>query len=188
MILLIDNYDSFVYNLHRYLAELGYSAEVFRNDAIRLEDIQSLSPSHIILSPGPCTPNEAGICLPLIEKFKKDIPILGICLGHQAIAQACGAQIIRSLAPKHGKGEKIFHAEKDLFKQLPNPFIAARYHSLLIEKETLPPCFEITALSQQNEIMAIRHRNYRLRGVQFHPESILTEFGYLILKQFMELK
>lgn len=185
MILLIDNYDSFVFNLARYVAELGYEYQVYRNDAISLEQIMALSPSHIILSPGPCTPNEAGISLPLIRHFQGQFPILGVCLGHQAIAQGCGGKVVRARLPKHGKAEEIRHLNRGLFKNLPNPLTVARYHSLIVERETLPVDLEITAVTEEGEIMAIAHKKYPLFGVQFHPESILTTEGHQLLANFL---
>lgn len=185
MILLIDNYDSFVFNLARYVAELGYEYQVFRNDKISLTEIQLLAPSHIILSPGPCTPNEAGICLDLIKYYLDKIPILGVCLGHQAIAQACGASIIRAQQPMHGKPDRIVHNETGLFSNLPNPLKVGRYHSLLVENDTVPNNLIITAKTERGEIMALQHKDHPIFGVQFHPESVLTEHGYDILHQFL---
>lgn len=185
MILLIDNYDSFVFNLARYVAELGFDYQVYRNDKVSLSDIESLQPSHIILSPGPCTPNEAGISLALIERFLDKIPLLGVCLGHQAIAQACGALVVRADNPMHGKGDKIFHDNSKLFEGLPNPLQVGRYHSLLVESTSVPEALKVTATTQSGEIMAIEHRAYPVYGVQFHPESVLTMHGYDILKRFI---
>lgn len=186
MILLIDNYDSFVFNLARYVAELGYEYQVYRNDEISLAEIQSLNPSHIILSPGPCTPNEAGVCLPLVEYFLDKTPILGVCLGHQAIAQACGASIVRAEYPTHGKPDEVYHDEQGLFLKLPNPFTVGRYHSLLVDDNTVPEILRITAKTKKGEIMALQHRHYPVFGVQFHPESVLTEHGHAILRYFLE--
>lgn len=185
MILLIDNYDSFVFNLARYIAELGYKYQVFRNDQISIEDIRKERPSHIIISPGPCTPNEAGISLKLVETFLEEIPILGVCLGHQVIAQACGGKIIKAEHPKHGKAEKIFHNNEGIFKDLPNPLMVARYHSLLVENDSLPNAIQVIATTQKNEIMALKHRDFPVVGVQFHPESVLTEYGHTILYHFL---
>ncbi len=188
MIVIIDNYDSFVFNLARYVVELGYEAIVFRNDKISLDELVHLNPSHIILSPGPCTPDEAGIGLAIVEQLKNLIPILGICLGHQTIAQACGAKIVRAKYPMHGKADNIQHQNSVLLKGLPNPLKVGRYHSLIVEPQTLPAEFNITALSSTNEIMAIEHRDYPLYGLQFHPESILTEQGHVMLSRFLEIK
>lgn len=185
MILVIDNYDSFTYNLVQILGELGETVIVRRNDEIDLAGIETLAPDHILLSPGPCTPNEAGICLSLIEHFKGKIPILGVCLGHQAIAQAFGAEIVRAERPMHGKTSAIRHDGKTLFTGLPNPFTATRYHSLIVRRESLPDELEISAETAEGEIMGIRHRTYRIEGVQFHPESILTEHGHALLRQFV---
>lgn len=187
MILLIDNYDSFVFNLARYVAELGCHYHVVRNDQITLAEIAALSPSHIILSPGPCSPNEAGISLALVETFLDKIPLLGVCLGHQAIGQACGGKVVRALRPKHGKSSVIYHDGKGLFQDLPHSFKVARYHSLIVENESLPSCLKVTAHTQQNEIMAIEHRDYPVFGVQFHPESVLTEHGHALLTHFLDV-
>ena len=181
MILLIDNYDSFVYNLSRYIAELGFEPLVVRNDAISLEQIEALSPSHIILSPGPCTPNEAGICLELIQHFMKSVPILGVCLGHQAIAQACGATVTRAQQPLHGKSTSILHDGKNIFEGCPNPLNVGRYHSLIVSPDRFPSCLEITAQTPDHEIMALQHVEYPVYGVQFHPESILTTHGSTLI-------
>lgn len=187
MILLIDNYDSFVFNLARYVAELGYDYQVVRNDAIGLKDIAQLSPSHIIMSPGPCSPNEAGICLSLVAAFLDKIPLLGVCLGHQAIGQACGGKVVRAKTPKHGKASKIYHDGQGLFKDLPDEFSVARYHSLIVEEASLPSCLKVTARTAQNEIMALEHKNYPVFGVQFHPESVLTEHGHAMLERFLKI-
>ncbi|MBS0289473.1 MAG: aminodeoxychorismate/anthranilate synthase component II [Proteobacteria bacterium] len=186
MVLVIDNYDSFVFNLSRYVIELGYEAVVYRNDGIKLADIIKMAPSHIIISPGPCSPTEAGISLELISTFMATIPILGVCLGHQAIAQACGAQVIRAKFPMHGKADKILHNAQGIFKELPNPLTVARYHSLIVKNGSLPSNLKITALSMQNEIMAIQHQIYPLIGVQFHPESVLTEHGHDLIDAFLK--
>lgn len=188
MIVMIDNYDSFVYNLVQYLGELGEDIRVFRNDQITLAQIEKLAPDHIILSPGPCTPNEAGISLALIEQFQGVIPILGVCLGHQAIGQAFGGNVVRASRLMHGKTSLIHHNEQGIFCGLPNPFTATRYHSLLVERATLPDCLEITAETNQGEIMGLRHREYSIEGVQFHPESILTESGHAMLQNFLQGK
>lgn len=188
MIVMIDNYDSFVYNLVQYLGELGEDIRIFRNDQITLKQIEQLKPDHIILSPGPCTPNEAGISLALIEHFKGGIPILGVCLGHQAIGQAFGGNVVRASRLLHGKTSSIHHNEQGIFCGLPNPFTATRYHSLLVDRATLPDCLEITAETNQGEIMGLRHREYSIEGVQFHPESILTESGHVMLQNFLQGK
>lgn len=185
MILLIDNYDSFVYNLARYVNELDFDCVVKRNDHITLDDISVLQPSHIIISPGPCTPNEAGISLNLIKHFASRIPILGVCLGHQAIAQAWGAKIVRAKHPMHGKSAAIFHHEQGLFQQLPNPLTVGRYHSLIVDQASCPDDLMITAYCEAGEVMAIQHKHYPLFGVQFHPESVLTQGGHQLLKNFL---
>lgn len=185
MILLIDNYDSFVFNLARYVAELGYEYQVVRNDQITLDEIAAKAPTHIILSPGPCSPNEAGICLSLITRFLATIPILGVCLGHQAIGQACGGKVVRAATPKHGKSSLVHHDGKGLFQDLPNPFKVARYHSLIVENDSVPACLKVTARTAENEIMAIEHQDYPVFGVQFHPESVLTEHGHAMLERFL---
>ncbi len=185
MILLIDNYDSFVYNLARYVSELGYSNTVVRNDAVTLEDIQKLSPSHIIISPGPCTPNEAGLSLKVIEKFAQTIPILSVCLGHQAIGQVFGGKIIRAERPMHGKFSLIQHHQKNIFSNLENPLKVGRYHSLIVAEQDWPADLEITARCEQGEVMALQHKKWPTYGVQFHPESIMTTGGYQLLKNFL---
>ncbi|HEX9759261.1 MAG TPA: aminodeoxychorismate/anthranilate synthase component II [Nitrospiria bacterium] len=185
MLLMIDNYDSFTYNLVQYFGELGEEVRVFRNDRITLEEIEKQTPSGIVISPGPCTPNEAGISLALIRHFAGRLPILGVCLGHQAIGAAFGGEVIRAERLMHGKTSMIRHDAKTLFKNLPNPFEATRYHSLILRRETLPGCFEISADTEEGEIMGIRHRTYPMEGVQFHPESILTRFGKDLLKNFL---
>ena len=186
MLLMIDNYDSFTYNLVQYLAEIGQEVKVVRNDKISIEEINKLNPQYIVISPGPCTPNEAGISLELIETFKGKIPILGVCLGHQSIGQAFGGKIIHAQTIMHGKTSKISHNNKGVFRGIKNPFIATRYHSLVIEKETLPNCFDITAWTDDNEIMGIKHKELAIEGVQFHPESILSEHGHDLLKNFLD--
>ncbi|MFE5324432.1 aminodeoxychorismate/anthranilate synthase component II [Paenibacillus sp. NPDC056579] len=185
MILVIDNYDSFTYNLVQYLGELGEQVEVRRNDEIDLAGIEALKPDHILISPGPCTPNEAGISLELIEHFKGKIPILGVCLGHQSIGQVFGGEVIRAERLMHGKTSPILHDGKTLFKGLPSPFIATRYHSLIVKRETLPDCLEISAETAEGEIMGLRHKEYPIEGVQFHPESIITDHGLTILRNFL---
>ena len=186
MLLMIDNYDSFTYNLVQYLAEIGQDVKVVRNDKISIEEINKLNPQYIVISPGPCTPNEAGISLELIEAFKGKIPILGVCLGHQSIGQAFGGKIIHAQTIMHGKTSKIFHNNKGVFRGIKDPFIATRYHSLVIEKQTLPNCFDITAWTDDNEIMGIKHKELAIEGVQFHPESILSEHGHDLLKNFLD--
>ena len=186
MLLMIDNYDSFTYNLVQYLAEIGQEVEVVRNDKISIEEINKLNPQYIVISPGPCTPNEAGISLELIEAFKGKIPILGVCLGHQSIGQAFGGKIVHAQTIMHGKTSKISHNNKGVFSGIKNPFIATRYHSLVIEKQTLPNCFDITAWTDDNEIMGIKHKELAIEGVQFHPESILSEHGHDLLKNFLD--
>lgn len=187
MILLIDNYDSFVFNLARYVAELGYHYEVVRNDRISLANIAEIAPSHIILSPGPCTPLEAGISIELVQHFYKTIPIFGVCLGHQVIAHALGGKVIRAKIPKHGKAETIYHDESGIFFQLPNPLTVARYHSLIVENHSLPEILKVTAKTAQDEIMAIQHQFFPVIGVQFHPESVLTEYGHQLLAGFLKM-
>lgn len=186
MLLMIDNYDSFTYNLVQYLAELGQEVQVYRNDEIDLAKVAALKPTHIVISPGPCTPNEAGISVPLIKEFAGKIPLLGVCLGHQSIGQAFGGNIIHAKQLMHGKTSLIHHHNIGVFWDLPNPFTATRYHSLVIEKETLPDCLEITAWTDDGEIMGVRHRTLRVEGVQFHPESILTEHGHALLNNFLK--
>lgn len=185
MILVIDNYDSFTYNLVQYLGELGEKIIVRRNDEIDLQGIEELQPDHILLSPGPCTPNEAGITLDVIERFKGAIPILGVCLGHQAIGQAFGGKVVRAERLMHGKTSPIHHKGKSVFTGLPSPFTATRYHSLIVERASLPDCLEITAETEEGEIMGLRHKTYAVEGVQFHPESIITDHGHQILRNFL---
>lgn len=184
MILIIDNYDSFVHNLARYVRELGFDCVVKRNDEINLDDIKQLNPSHLILSPGPCTPNEAGICIDVIRTFGEHIPILGVCLGHQAIGSAFGATVTRAKHPLHGMASFIHHNDEGLFKNLANPLKVARYHSLIVLNDS--PELVYTAFSSEGEVMALQHKKYPIYGVQFHPESILTEQGYDLLKVFLE--
>ncbi len=185
MILVIDNYDSFVHNLARYLRELGQTTEVCRNDAIGLEDIEALAPSHIALSPGPCTPDEAGISVELVRRFGARIPILGVCLGHQCIGQAYGARVVRAIRPMHGKTSQVRHDGRGVFAGLPAPLRATRYHSLIVDTEGLPAELEATAWSEDNEIMALRHRRHPVVGVQFHPEAVLTDRGHDLLRNFL---
>lgn len=192
MILMIDNYDSFTYNLVQYLGELKADVVVERNDEITIEDIKQLNPERIMVSPGPCTPNEAGISLELIKAFAGKLPIFGVCLGHQSIGQAFGGKIIRAKEIMHGKTSLMHHTDKGVFNGLENPFEATRYHSLVIEKETLPDCLEITAWTETengelDEIMGVRHKEYQIEGVQFHPESILTEHGHEMLQNFLDM-
>ncbi|MGO4349215.1 aminodeoxychorismate/anthranilate synthase component II [Paenibacillus sp. MCAF9] len=186
MILVIDNYDSFTYNLVQYLGELGEDITVKRNDEIDLAGIEALAPDHILISPGPCSPNEAGISLSLIEHFKGKIPIFGVCLGHQSIGQAFGGEVVRAEKLMHGKTSAIYHQGKSVFEGLPSPFIATRYHSLIVRRETLPDCLEITAETDEGEIMGLRHKEYAIEGVQFHPESIITEHGLTMLRNFLQ--
>ncbi|KKO55153.1 aminodeoxychorismate/anthranilate synthase component II [Paenibacillus sp. DMB20] len=188
MILVIDNYDSFTYNLVQYLGELGEEVKVFRNDEIDAAGIEALAPDHILISPGPCTPNEAGISLETIERFKGIIPIFGVCLGHQAIGQAFGGKVVRAERLMHGKTSPIHHAGTSVFEGLPVPFTATRYHSLLVEKESLPECLEVTAWTEEGEIMGLRHKEHPIEGVQFHPESIITDHGHQMLRNFLKRK
>ncbi len=184
---MIDNYDSFTYNLVQYLGELGEDIRVFRNDKITIPEIKKLRPDRIVISPGPCTPKEAGISVSVIREFSGIIPILGVCLGHQAIGAAFGGEIIRAPRLMHGKTSMIYHDSRTIFQALPNPFEATRYHSLVIKRETIPDCLEITAWTKEGEIMGVRHRYYIVEGVQFHPESILTTVGKDLLKNFVEM-
>ena len=185
MLLLIDNYDSFTYNLVHFLGELGGESEVWRNDKITLDQIDALAPEAIVLSPGPATPDTAGICLSLIDRFAPTTPILGVCLGHQALGQAMGGEVIRAPHLMHGKTSKINHSGKGLFRGLNSGFEATRYHSLIVERETLPECLEISAETADGIIMGLRHRDLAVEGVQFHPEAILTEHGHELLKNFL---
>ena len=187
MILLLDNYDSFTYNLAQYLGELGCTLEVHRNDKISVEQIIKKKPERIVISPGPCTPREAGISLELIEQLAGTYPILGVCLGHQAIGAAFGGKVIRAPKLFHGKTSEIEHDGKGIFRGLPNPLTATRYHSLIVERKSLPRALEITAETSDGIIMGLRHRKFKVEGVQFHPESVLTESGKQILKNFLEL-
>lgn len=185
MILLIDNYDSFVYNLARYVRELGETPLVRRHDALGVNDIRALAPSHIIISPGPCSPKEAGISTETVRQLGADIPILGVCLGHQCIGAAYGGEIVRAGVPMHGKTSRIHHTGSGLFSGLPNPFEATRYHSLVIAPASMPSSLMVTATSEDGEIMAVQHAQYPVHGVQFHPESVLTEHGYRLLDHFL---
>lgn len=185
MILMIDNYDSFTYNLVQYVGELGEELQVYRNDKITLEEIERLSPDYLMISPGPCTPNEAGISMEAIRHFSGKIPILGVCLGHQSIGQVFGGKVIRAERLMHGKTSEVFHDGKTIFQDIPSPFTAARYHSLIVEESTIPSELEVTARTAEGEIMAIRHREYPIEGVQFHPESIITQHGKQLLKNFL---
>ncbi|AYA74069.1 aminodeoxychorismate/anthranilate synthase component II [Bacillus sp. Y1] len=185
MILMIDNYDSFTFNLVQYLGELGETLEVKRNDAISIKDIQELGPNFLMVSPGPCSPNEAGISLRAIEEFAGKIPIFGVCLGHQSIAQVFGGDVVQAERLMHGKTSLMYHDGKTIFEGLPNPFPATRYHSLIVKRETLPECFEISAWTKEGEIMAIRHKELPIEGVQFHPESIMTTAGKQLLQNFV---
>jgi para-aminobenzoate synthetase component II len=186
MILMIDNYDSFTFNLVQYLGELGHELLVKRNDEITLSEIEVLNPDFLMISPGPCSPNEAGISLEAIEYFAVKIPIFGVCLGHQSIGQAFGGNVIRADKLMHGKTSEMHHDGRTIFKGLDNPFTATRYHSLIVEKSSLPDCFEISAWTAEDEIMAIRHKSLPIEGVQFHPESIMTSYGKEMLKNFIE--
>lgn len=186
MILVLDNYDSFTYNLVQYLGELGEEVKVYRNDEIDIAGIKTLAPDHILISPGPCTPNEAGISLEVIQELKGIIPIFGVCLGHQAIGQAFGGNVIRAERLMHGKTSPIHHHGTSVFEGLPSPFTATRYHSLLVERESLPDCLEITAETEEGEIMGLRHKEYPIEGVQFHPESIITDHGHHMLRNFLK--
>lgn len=186
MLLILDNYDSFTYNLVQYFGELGVEMKIFRNDALTVDDVKKLAPEKICISPGPCTPNEAGISLELIREFGPSTPILGVCLGHQSIGQVYGGDVVRADRLMHGKTSPIHHNGSSVFGGLPNPFEATRYHSLIVKRETLPDCLEITAWTAENEIMGLRHKEYPVHGVQFHPESILTENGKQILETFLK--
>jgi anthranilate synthase component 2 len=187
MLLMIDNYDSFTYNLVQYLGELGAEVEVRRNDAITLDQIARLKPVRIVISPGPCTPNEAGVSVPLIRRFAGEIPILGVCLGHQSIGQAFGGKVVRAQHVMHGKLSPIAHDGKGVFAGLPTPFTATRYHSLAIERASCPAELEVTATADDGEIMGVRHRHHAVEGVQFHPEAILTEHGKRLLDNFLRM-
>ena len=186
MLLMIDNYDSFTFNLVQYFGELGEEVKTVRNDEITLDEIEALKPDRICLSPGPCTPAEAGICLDVLKHFAGKIPILGVCLGHQAIGAAFGGKVIRAKEIMHGKTSEIMHAAAGVFKDLPSPFTVIRYHSLAIERDTLPEELEVTAWTEDGEIMGVRHKKFEVEGVQFHPESILSEHGHAVLKNFLD--
>ena len=186
MVLMIDNYDSFTFNLVQYLGELGADVEVVRNDEITLDEVAARAPERIVISPGPCTPSEAGISVPLIRRFAGKVPILGVCLGHQAIGQAFGGRVVRAARVMHGKLSPIVHEGTGVFGGLPSPFTATRYHSLAIERASLPDALEVTATADDGEIMGVRHRSYPVEGVQFHPEAILTEHGHRLLANFLE--
>jgi len=185
MVLMIDNYDSFTYNLVQYLGSLGADLHVYRNDKLTIEEIRDMVPERIVISPGPCTPNEAGISVELVEKLGAEIPILGVCLGHQSIGQAYGGSVIRAPKVMHGKTSLIHHDGKTVYAGLPNPFEATRYHSLIIERESIPACLEISVHTEDGTIMGVRHREHPVEGIQFHPESILTEVGMDLLRNFL---
>lgn len=185
MLLMIDNYDSFTYNLVQYFGELGEEVHTVRNDEITLEQIAALKPDRICISPGPCTPNEAGVSVPLLKEFAGKLPILGVCLGHQSIGAAFGGKVVRAKQVMHGKTSVIHHNSTGVFRDLPNPYTVIRYHSLAIERESLPDCLEVTAWTDDGEIMGVRHKTLQVEGVQFHPESILSEHGHALLKNFL---
>ena len=185
MLLMIDNYDSFTYNLVQYFGELGEDVRTYRNDEITIEAIEQLKPTRICISPGPCTPHEAGVSVPVLKHFAGKVPILGVCLGHQSIGAAFGGKVVRAKQVMHGKTSPIEHAGTGVFKDLPSPYTIIRYHSLAIERETLPDCLEVTAWTEDGEIMGVRHKNFPIEGVQFHPESILSEHGHALLKNFL---
>ncbi|SNT32693.1 anthranilate synthase, component II [Noviherbaspirillum humi] len=186
MLLMIDNYDSFTYNLVQYFGELGEEVRTFRNDEITLEQIRELNPDRICISPGPCSPHEAGISVPVLQEFGGKLPILGVCLGHQSIGAAFGGKVVRAKQVMHGKTSTIEHTGEGVFEGLPSPYTIIRYHSLAIERESLPACLEVTAWTEDGEIMGVRHKTYDIEGVQFHPESILSEHGHALLKNFLE--
>lgn len=187
MIVMIDNYDSFTYNLVQYLNELGGKVQVYRNDEIACDEIEALNPEFLIFSPGPCTPDKAGVTLDAIRRFAGVIPILGVCLGHQAIGQAFGGRVVRADRLMHGKTSPIHHGGQSIFRDIPSPFTAARYHSLVVDRSHLPDCLEVSAWSDEGEVMGLRHRNYPVEGVQFHPESIMTQYGHRVLQNFLAL-
>lgn len=187
MLILIDNYDSFTYNLYQYLSELGQEVVVHRNDKITVAEVEALQPERVVISPGPCTPDEAGISMALIKHMAGKVPVLGVCLGHQSLGQVFGGKVVRAGRLMHGKTSPIYHDGKGLFVGVPNPFEAVRYHSLLVEKDSLPDCLEITAESDQGEIMGLRHREYVVEGIQFHPESIMTAVGKDLLRNFVKM-
>jgi len=186
MLLMIDNYDSFTYNLVQYFGELGQDVRVFRNDAITLKEIAAMAPEYLVISPGPCSPKEAGISVDAIQEFAGKLPILGVCLGHQSIGYAFGGEIVHAKQLMHGKLSPVHHANVGIFSELPNPFTATRYHSLAIRRETLPACLEVTAWTDDSEIMGVRHKEHAIQGVQFHPESIMTEHGHALLDNFLK--
>ena len=191
MLLMIDNYDSFTYNVVQYLGELGADVKVIRNDEMTIEQIEALQPERIVISPGPCTPNEAGVSVPVLKHFAGKLPILGVCLGHQSIGQAFGGEVVRARQVMHGKTSPVYHAHQGVFEDLPDPLTVTRYHSLVVRQESLPDCLEVTAWTrrddgQPDEIMGLRHREYMIEGVQFHPESILTEQGHELLANFLK--
>ena len=185
MLLMIDNYDSFTYNLVQYFSELGEKVAVYRNDEITLDKIAQLNPERIVISPGPCTPNEAGVSLAVINQFSQNIPVLGVCLGHQSIGQAFGGRVVHAKQLMHGKTSPIFHHDTGVFRGLPNPFTATRYHSFVVERAALPDCLQITAWTEDREIMGIGHKTLAIEGIQFHPESILSEHGHQMLENFL---
>ncbi|SDO62794.1 aminodeoxychorismate/anthranilate synthase component II [Alkalicoccus daliensis] len=186
MILMIDNYDSFTYNLVQYLGEMGQELVVKRNDQITMEEIREMNPDYLMISPGPCSPNEAGVSMEAIRTFAGEIPIFGVCLGHQSMAQVFGGDVVQAERLMHGKTSPVHHNSESIFAGLPNPFTATRYHSLIVKRETLPDCFEITAETEEKEIMAIRHKELPIEGVQFHPESIMTDTGKIMLRNFLD--
>jgi anthranilate synthase component 2 len=188
MLLMIDNYDSFTYNLVQYFGELGEDVQTWRNDEITLDEVARLAPARIVISPGPCTPNEAGVSVPLLRRFSGKVPILGVCLGHQAIGAAFGGKVVRAKQVMHGKTSPVTHTGVGVFEGLPSPYTVTRYHSLAIERASLPECLEITAWTEDGEIMGVRHRDFAVEGVQFHPESILTEHGHALLKNFLGVR
>jgi anthranilate synthase component 2 len=185
MLLMIDNYDSFTYNLVQYFGELGEDVKVYRNDEITLDEIEQLNPKAVVISPGPCTPKEAGVSVPLIQRFAGRLPVLGVCLGHQSIGYALGGTVVHAKTLMHGKVSEIHHGGAGVFRGLPNPLRATRYHSLAVQREGLPDCLEVTAWTEDGEIMGLRHKTQRLEGLQFHPESILTEHGHALLRNFL---
>ncbi len=188
MLVMIDNYDSFTYNLVQYLGELGEEVKTFRNDEISIEQIEGLKPDRIMISPGPCTPNEAGISLAVIDHFKGTLPLMGVCLGHQSIGQAFGGKVVRAQNIMHGKTSLVEHTNTGVFAGLENPFTVTRYHSLVVQRDSLPDCLEVTAWTADGEIMGLRHKELPIEGVQFHPESILTEYGHDLLQNFLNIK
>ena len=188
MLILLDNYDSFTYNLYQYLSELGEQVEVYRNDKITVAEVEALKPDRVVISPGPCTPNEAGISMDLIQHMAGKVPVLGVCLGHQSMGQVFGGNVVRAGRLMHGKTSPIHHDGKGLFEGVPNPFDAVRYHSLLVERESLPDCLEITAETAEGEIMGLRHKEFVVEGIQFHPESIMTLPGKDLLRNFLKMR